>query len=71
MHDCPSCSRPTVRRIAGDWCSFCRGWLIEDDVFAGGEKKSEPKLDTRSTRACTGLCPVVLLESTTQSGRRK
>jgi endogenous inhibitor of DNA gyrase (YacG/DUF329 family) len=36
MQDCPSCSRPTVRRIAGDWCPFCRGWLIEElDVLSG------------------------------------
>jgi hypothetical protein len=36
MHDCPSCKRPTLKRIGGRWCAFCRGWLLEElDLLTG------------------------------------
>jgi ribosomal protein L37AE/L43A len=26
---CPECGRPTIRRIGGEWCRWCRGYIVE------------------------------------------
>lgn len=26
---CPSCGKPTIRRVAGEWCPRCRGFIGE------------------------------------------
>lgn len=31
--ECPDCKRPTTRRLGGEWCPWCRGFVVERKTY--------------------------------------
>lgn len=34
---CPDCPKTPIRRLGGDWCPGCRGWVVKYTL--GGEPR--------------------------------
>jgi ribosomal protein L37AE/L43A len=46
MHECPSCHRPTVQRLGGPWCAYCKAWIVFEQRF--GEEAPRLHLWTKT-----------------------